>query len=279
MILVSRPLFVLFCLLASLAVMAMGIFGYLYFHPQHSLSALEAKLIGEWFLFGAICTTLLLLLLAWALFRAAPRINRELDHIVRTGSQFSLSSQLRSSNLGPLAGSLLRLYSRIAELNEKQSLKMSAQNNLITFLARNADAPLLVSDITGEILYTSQRLEQEYDLSRNSLRGDSVENFAPNVLVQSILKDIETRGSYGKERKGDLPFTVFPIYNRQRRVAYLLFDFREESPLASAAPREGQPEQQEESGAGRLGARRRGQLLGQLFGRFGSRREDGELPQ
>jgi PAS domain-containing protein len=213
----------------------MGVFGYLFFHPDHGLSGLEAKLTGEWFLFAALCTALVLVLIAAQLLRAAPRIDRELDRIHRTGPQLSLTAQLQAGKLGPIRGSLLRLYSRIAELNEKQSLKMSAQHSLLLFLSSNMKAPILITDIAGRILYVSAALEKAHDLSHNSLLGSSVETFAPNILIQNILEEVETRSSYGKERKGDLSFTVFPVYNRLRQIDYLVFDFRKDSPIVPPA--------------------------------------------
>jgi len=237
-ILVSRTLFTLFAALTLLAVLALGVSGYLFFHPQHSLPALEAKLTGEWFLFGALCTALVLSLLTVHIIRTAPRINRELDRILQSGSNISVTAQLRARRLGSISRTLLRLYSHIAELNEKQSLKMSAQHNLIALLTDNMQAPLLITDISGRILYVSRTLEKSYNITHNALRGTSVENFAPNILMHSILGDIETQTSFRRERKGDLPFTVFPVYNRLRQADYFIFDFRENSPLISGAPRE-----------------------------------------
>jgi len=276
MILVSRRLFTLFAALALLAVLALGVSGYLFFHPQHSLPALEAKLTGEWFLFGAIFTALVLSVLTAHIIRTAPRINRELDRILQSGSNLSLTAQLRARRLGPISRTLLRLYSRIAELNEKQSLKMSAQHNLITFLTDNIQAPLLITDISGRILYVSRALEKSYNISHNALLGTSVESFAPNILMQSILGDLATHTSFRRERKGDLPFTVFPVYNRLRQADYCIFDFRENSPLISGTSREaesrssGNARQDSDSATSSgFGSSHRHGLLGGMLGRSG----------
>lgn len=278
MILISRPVFILFALLAAAAVLAMGIFGYLYFHPGLEVPAIEAKLSGERFLFAAVCVALLLLLIARRLWSSATRVNREIDRIIRSSSHISLAAQLKSERLGPIAGSLSRLYTRIAELNEKQSLKMSAQHSLISFLCSNIEAPLLVTDISGSILYVSTALEKKLDQSRSSLLGTSVETIAPNILVQSILNELPSRRSYAKEEKQDLSFTVFPIYNRLRQVDYLIFDLRGESPLALAGPQEGRArsgggEEHAAEGEKLPAGRSRSQLLGRMFNRFGGGKE------
>lgn len=226
MIFIPRKLFNLYIFLSIAILLAIGISAYAVFAPHIEYSPLQQKIVAEWFLFGTILGICVLVLLAVRIASIRSRIKKELGRIRSMSTYVSLSSQLKSPRLHELGPLLSDLFIQVSRINERQSLKMSAQNSLLEFLSENIQAPIAVTDLFGRILYISNEFEKKMKMEREDLIGGSIENLISNVYMQPIVGSIETRRIYRKEQNDDMDFNVFPIYNREREVTYLLFDLR-----------------------------------------------------
>lgn len=224
MIFIPRFLLLLFALISGGAITLLGLAGYFTFSQQTFYTALQAKLTAEWFLFGALLSLLLLGLIIARIIVVRRRVSHELERIQTMSSYISLSSQLNSKRLYELGPPLAELFKRVTSINEKQSLKMSAQHALSSFLCANIDAALLVSDSTGKIVHVSIRYEEEHKTERAKLLDKNIENLIPNLFMHEVIANIEKQQTYKKEKKDDLSFQVYPIYNHSAQITYFIFD-------------------------------------------------------
>jgi PAS domain-containing protein len=272
MILVSRRNFFLLVLLAAACSLCCGLLGYIWLSEGFSQevgrnlgSRIEPKIAAERLLFVAVVGTLLVLALAAHIYLRRIRIERTLRRISTLGGTASPALQLRAAPLGSLGETLEFLYRRILEINDKQALKLSGQSELISLLISGSDAPLAVTDVTGTILYLSDKYEKRSEKTRAKLLGSSIEEVESEIVVPMIMQELENyRGSDSGEKEGEQKrkkrsFTVLPILNKQGSVSYLLFDFRAVSPFQAfrrnrAAGKGGAGK----NGAGRGGAGRTG---------------------
>jgi transcriptional regulator with PAS, ATPase and Fis domain len=229
MIFLPRKLLTLLVLVSAAATVLFGLGAYLIFSPQTAYTPLELKLISEWFLFAALGVVTLQLILLLRIARVRTVVKRELQRIQSMSSYGSLSSQLNSKRLYELGPLLDGLFSQVSRINERQSIKMGSQSALITFLASNMKAPVIITDPFGKILFLSTESEEKFKKDRSEILNTNIENLVHNVLVQSVVEQIRTKQSYQKEQKDDEPFTVYPVYNREKEIAYLIFDFRSNS--------------------------------------------------
>ncbi len=229
MIFIPRKLFNLYIFLSIGILLFIGISAYAVFSPHIGYSPLQQKIAAEWFLFGTIVGISLLILVAVRIASIRSRIKKELGRIRSMSTYVSLSSQLKSPRLHELGPLLSDLFLQVSRINERQSLKMSAQHSLLEFLASNIQVPMAVTDLFGRILYASGEFEKKMKMEREDLIGSSIEKLISNVYMQPIVSNIETRQSYRKEQPDDMAFNVFPICNREREPTYLLFDLRASS--------------------------------------------------
>ncbi|MDZ7792895.1 MAG: hypothetical protein U5P10_04150 [Spirochaetia bacterium] len=224
MVFVPRFLLHLFALISGTAITLLGLLGYFTFSRQTVYTALQAKLTAEWFLFGALLSLLLLGIISARIIVVRRRVPQELQRIQTMSSYISLSSQLNSKRLYELGPPLAELFKRVTSINEKQSLKMSAQHALTSFLCSNINAALLISDITGKIVYVSIIYEEEYKTERANLLDKNIENLIPNLFMHEVIANIEKQHTYKKEKQDDLNFRVYPIYNHSSQITYFVFD-------------------------------------------------------
>jgi transcriptional regulator with PAS, ATPase and Fis domain len=224
MIFIPRFLLLLFALIAGAAITLLGLAGYFNFSQQSVYTALQAKLTAEWFLFGALLSLLLLGIIMARIIVVRRRVSHELQRIHTMSSYISLSSQLNSKRLYELGPPLAELFKRVTSINEKQSLKMSAQHALNSFLCANIAAALLVSDSTGKIVHVSIRYEEEDKTERTKLLDKNIENLIPNLFMHEVIANIEKQQLYKKEKKDDRSFRVYPIYNHSAQITYFVFD-------------------------------------------------------
>jgi len=250
MIFLPRKLLILLVLFSVTATILFGGAAYLIFSPVRGFTPLQLKIISEWFLFAALAVLLLQLLIILRIARVRTLVKNELRRIQSMSSYVSLSSQLNSKKLYELGPLLDMLFRQVSRINERQSIKMASQSTLISFLTSNTKLPLVITDLFGKILFLSTSFEEKVKKERGDILNTVIDNLIPNLYVQSVIEQIGTQQTYKKEQKDDETFTVYPIYNREQEIAYLIFDFRTASnlhyaqgtgPLGPAAGKEESP--------------------------------------
>ncbi len=239
MIFIPRFLLILGAIISIAAIALLGLFGFSAFAQYAGgadgtgsglvFTALQAKLTAEWFLFGALVAILLLALIIGRIAFVRRKVSAELQRIRSMSSYISLSTQLNSKHLYELSEPLSALFERVSTINEKQSLKMSAQHALISFLCANINAPVLITDVTGKILHVSIRYEENSNTDRSKLIDKNIENLIPNLFMHEVISNIQFKQKYKKQQKEDQPFHAYPIYNRASQITYLLFEIGSDS--------------------------------------------------
>lgn len=236
MIFVPRFLLILGTVVSIAAIALLGLFGFSAFVQFADgtdsgvvVTSLQAKLTAEWFLFGALIALLLIALIIGRIAFVRRKVSAELQRIRSMSAYISLSTQLNSKHLYELSKPLSELFERVSTINEKQSLKMSAQHALIAFLCANINAPVLITDITGKILHVSIRYEENSKSERSKLIDKNIENLVPNLFMHEVISNIQFKQKYKKEHKEDLYFHAYPIYNRAAQITYLLFELNSDS--------------------------------------------------
>jgi len=229
MIFVPSRLIVTYIILSILMVLGLGIFAFLVFFPESPQSTLQQKITAEWFLFAALVATVLLAALLLRIISVRIGVKKELARIQSMGNYISLSSQLKSPKLHELSRPLAELFQQVSRINARQSLKMNSQHSLLSFLVANFDASLTITDMFGRILYASYLFEKQHQIPREKLIGRNIEQLIPNLYMQTIIHTISEPVRVEKEKKEDSTFTVYPFFNHEQELAYLLFDFRSES--------------------------------------------------
>lgn len=268
MIFIPRKLFVGYILLSLGLLIAIGTSAYLAFAPNLQQPPLQQKITAEWFLYGTIVGALILLLLTLRILRIRVVIRKELSRIRSMSSYVSLSSQLHSRRLHELGPLLRDLFIQVSKINERQSLKMSAQNSLLDFLTANLQAPIAITDLFGRILYLSDDFEKKMDSEREQLLGSSIEKLISNAYMQTIVGNIGSQTLYKKEQSEDLAFNVFPIYNRNREPTYLVFDLRTTSEFSKVFGSGTKENNQRESRKGPPGGFQNWDNVQRFIGRF-----------
>ncbi len=265
MVFVPRILLILGTAVAVAAIALLGLLGYYGFaqyaggsFPETGFTGLQVKLTAEWFLFGALVALILLSLIIGRTVHVRKKVSAELQRIRSMSSYISLSTQLGSKHLYELSEPLSDLFERVSSINEKQSLKMSAQHALISFLCANINAPLLITDVTGKILHVSMRYEEANTADRSKLLDKNIENLVPNLFIHEVISNIEFKQKYKKEQKDDLSFHVYPLHNRASQVTYLLFEIGSDSDftyISGAGPQTTLPHPKENSFTKRMSER------------------------
>ncbi len=236
MVIVSRRNLLLLSFAALIVSIVSSIFGFLWLHPE-GLVPQAPKLAAERLLFIGIVGELLLIGIVARIFISRISIEKKLERISTLGGTASPAAQLRSSGLGALGETLEHLFRHILEVNEKQALKLSAQSELIELLIAGVEAPVVLTDITGRILYLSDKYEKRSGELRSKLLDASIESFEEELVVPMVVRELEqgrffsTDGKSGEAKSKGTSFTALPIYNKLGGISYILFDFRLASPF------------------------------------------------
>ncbi|MFO7850184.1 MAG: hypothetical protein R6V67_09515 [Spirochaetia bacterium] len=235
MLLISTRNLLLFLCASLVLLLTCGILGYYRLYPENEIQT-DPKLAAEQLLYISIAGSLLLSLYFTRIYTHRIRVEKKLKRITTLGGTASPTLQLQSQNLGSLGVTLQHFYRNIMLVNEQQSLKLSGQSELISLLIANSDAPLAVTDITGTLLYASEKYEKKAGAAKSKLIGSSIEVWEEDVVVPIILREVESHRSFSMNPKKEETmkkgsFTVLPVINSRGTISYLLFDFRADSPL------------------------------------------------
>jgi PAS domain-containing protein len=237
MILIRRYVLILLLLATCGFLLVLGTRGYLLLRGAEGLSGGELKIQSENLVYLAIVFVGVAAVFVFGLAARSRNITRELDKIIdiaRYGS-FSFEESLR--RMGPLGDKIQGLNTRLADLNEKKSLRISALAAINAFLINNIRLPVLITDITGKVTAVSPRAVERLGQERASIVGLYVKEVIPEADFQQVVSRLEKEHVELKvEGEGD-PVTYFPILNRSNEVANVICLLGKEEVISAAATR------------------------------------------
>ena len=240
MILVRRILLLLLLLAVCGCVVFVGIRGYLLLRNAPGLDPLELNARGETLLYLAIVLAALLAVFMLSIVLRSRNITRELDKVIDIARYVSFSFQGSLRRLGPLGARIQSLNERLADLNEKRSLRISSMGAINAFLLNNIRLSVLITDITGKLTAASPRAAEKLGRERSEMVGRFIEEVLEGVDFQAVVSRLEKEHvelAEGGERD---PVTYYPVFNRNNELSNIVCVIGREEVVSAAASRAGE---------------------------------------
>lgn len=223
MILVRRGLFFVLAVLVCLAALGAGVLGYVSVQTTAAGTAEHARFVAERFLFISLAAAVFFCLVFLFIVLRSIRIDRELDKIIELNRFQDFSPEKSMKRLGLIGRKITDLYYQLNNLNEKKSLKISAQGELVTFLVNNLDLPLAVCDVTGIVLWVSSSFPDKLGKTRTEVIGGRIDAMLQDVSTPNILFELGRSHASLEKVSGKLTVTCYPVHNRMNELSYVTF--------------------------------------------------------
>ena len=265
MILVRRGLYYLLVIVVCLGIAGAGVLGYVSIMTAGADTADHVRFVAERYLFIAIAAALLVFLVfLWVVIRSL-RLDRELDKIIELNRFQDFSPEMSMKKLGPIGKKITALYYQLNTLNEKKSLKISAQSELVTFIVNNLDLPVAVTDVTGSILWISPSFSEKTGKGRTEAIGVKIDTVLAEISIQNVIFELGRVRTSLEKTSGKNLVSCYPVYNRVNELTYVAFVPGKKAVYSEAKGKEETGERQT-----------RASRLQKAFGRLLSRRATGK---
>ncbi len=218
MIIVPRSRYILLIITVLAGTVSLGIIGYVYLIPTQKATA-------ETFLYIDVLITLVLAVLLIYILLKSKNVTKEMDRLIHLSSIGGFTQGTSLKKFGKLGTQISELYYHLSLMNKKRALKINSQKLLLEFITANFSLPLLVTDPTGGILYTSKIFTDKGDVSRSSLLDTNISTILPGIDLQVLMSKLETLHTYIEYEKAKDPVKIYPISNNNNEIAYLVFIF------------------------------------------------------
>ncbi|MBN2050574.1 MAG: PAS domain-containing protein [Spirochaetales bacterium] len=223
MILVRRILYWFLAGLVSLGIAGAGVLGYILIKTAAADSAEHAGYMAEKYLFISLTAALLFLVVFITIVIRSVYLDREMDKIIELNRFQDFSPERSMKKLGIIGKKITALYHQLNILNEKKSLKISAQYELTAFLVTNMDLPLAVCDVTGTIIHTSSSFLTKLEKGKADVVGYAIDGILTDISIQTVTFELGRIHRVLEKKSGKNTVTCYPIHNRQNDVAYVVF--------------------------------------------------------
>ncbi len=221
MILVRRWLYYTLGAVVCLGVLGAGVLGYYSVQTVAAGSAEYARFVAERFLFTTLTAAVILCIIFVYIALRSLSIDRELDKIIELNRFQDFSPEKSMNKLGIIGKKITALYYQLNTLNEKKSLKISAQSELLAFLTNNLELPLAICDVTGTVIWVSPSFLEKIGKTRPEIVGGRIDSIIPDISVQNILFELGRSHSFLEKSAGKSTVTCYPVYNRRNELTYL----------------------------------------------------------
>ena len=232
MILVPRSVGIPLFVIMSVSLIVLGLVGYQALSkggPSQESNRIEA----EQFLYVALVCFSILLLAFFFLVGRSRSITKKLDRLIELSKIGDFSPELSMRTLGSIGEKITLLYFQLDALNEKRSTKISALSDLVEFLVVNLNLPILITDVTGKILYVSRAYDLKYEISRSEILSHDILETIPDASIQEIVQKLDKDHNSVERVFGKIESSIIPIYNRLNVLAYIIWAFDSAEVIAS----------------------------------------------
>ncbi|MBT3272098.1 MAG: PAS domain-containing protein [Spirochaetales bacterium] len=232
MILLPKKVAILFFLLFTFSIIALGLYGYGAIQDSGYPES-GGKVEAERFLYIAIvgCSIIIIVFLFFA--GRTLHISRELDKMIDLNKRGDFSPELSMKKLGRIGEQITLLYFSLNALNEKKGLKISALSGLVELLVDNLNSPLLVTDVQGTIVYVNRLFTEKLELNRAEIMNRNIGNVLPDAPFRDTVLELDKTNTPIELTDLKTPFTLFGVQNRKNELSYVLWLVEKAALLAS----------------------------------------------
>jgi hypothetical protein len=223
MLLINRNLLIILVLIVISATIGAGIFGYQQILGSTGLAGDAIRFQAESFLFYFIITAIVLGIGFIVLFLRVRHVDRQLDKLIEMSRYSDIYPAKHFVGLGPLGERLKLIYRQINNLNIRKTMKISALANLNEFLLNNISLPLVVSDVTGIILYSNSAFADKFNSTRGDLKSSRVDTIFSDINIPALMLELSRQHIPVEKESKKVRITCYPVHNVSAEMNYVVF--------------------------------------------------------
>jgi len=223
MILINRNLLIVLALIVIAASIGAGVFGHQVILDSEGLQGDEIRFQAESFLFYFIVTAFVLTTGFAALLFRVRHVDRQLDKLIEMSKYSDIYPAKHFVGLGPLGERLKLIYRQINNLNIRKTMKISALANLNEFLLNNITLPLVVTDVTGIILYSNSSFADKFNSTRGELKTTGIDLIFSELNIPVLMLELSRQHIPVEKESNRIRLTCYPVHNVSAEMNYVVF--------------------------------------------------------
>ena len=223
MILINRMLLIILAVIVISASLAAGLFGYSQIIDSEGVVVDEIRFQAERFLFLSIVITVILAAGFTALLLRVRHVDRKLDRLIEMSRYSDIYPNKHFVGLGPLGERLKLIYSHINRLNIQKTIKISAMASLNEFLMNNITLPLLITDVTGTILYSSAGFADKSNHLKGELKRSRIDSVFTDINLPTLMLEMSRQHVPVERESNRSHITCYPVHNVSGELNYIAF--------------------------------------------------------
>ena len=221
MLLVRKIFIIILMIFTAAAIMTFAIISYSNLVGAETLTAEELKFEAEQLLFaGLLIAAGVTLVFIFLLFRSR-NISNSLDKLINQNRINPASTEDGLLRLGSIGKDLNILYRQINEISEMRGLKLSAMSNTAEFLTDNIELPLLIIDVTGNIIQVSKGWLEQNNLRRGEIAGEDINKYFKGMNIKTVLSKLERRHLPVEFYNAGKNYRIVPLHDRNNNISYI----------------------------------------------------------
>ncbi len=223
MILINKKLLMILAIVVITASLGAGIFGYYKIIGSEGLSGEELRYQAEIFLFYFFVTAIVLIIGFASLLIRVRNVDNKLDRLIEMSRYSDIYPAKHFVGLGPLGDRLRLLYRNINNLNIRKTMKISALANLNEFMMNNIKLPMLVTDVTGSILYSSSSFSEKINSTKGDLKFTKIDSIFPELNIPVLMLELSRQHVPVEKESNRTKITCYPVHNVSAEMNYVVF--------------------------------------------------------
>lgn len=223
MILINKRLLVILAIVVIAASLGAGLFGYQKILGSEGLTGESIKFQAESFLFYFFVTAIILIIGFTALLLRVRNVDKQLDRLIEMSRYSDIYPARHFIGLGPLGERLRLLYRNINNLNIRKTMKISALANLNEFMMNNINLPMLVTDVTGSILYSSTAFSDKYNSTKGDLKTSKIDSVFSEINIPVLMLELSRHHIPVEKESNRIRITCYPVHNVSAEMNYVVF--------------------------------------------------------
>jgi len=223
MLLINRNLLIAIAIVVIAAALGAGLLGYHEILGSEGLSGEVLSFQAESFLFYFIITALILGIGFIVLFLRVKHVDRQLDKLIEMSRYSDIYPAKHFVGLGSLGERLKQIYRQINNLNIRKTMKISALSNLNEFLLNNITLPLVVTDVSGIILYINKAFAEKFNSTRSDLKSSNIDIIFSELNIPVLMLELSRQHIPVEKESNKIKMTCYPVHNVSAEMNYVVF--------------------------------------------------------
>lgn len=223
MILINRNLLIILALIVTAVSIGAGVFGYQEILGSEGLQGDILRFQAEKFLFYFIVTAVILSSGFIILLLRVRHVDRQLDKLIEMSRYSDIYPAKHFAGLGPLGERLKLIYRQINNLNIRKTMKISALANLNEFLINNISLPIVVTDVTGVILYSNSTFADKFSTTRGEIKSSRVDLLFSELNIPVLMLELSRQHIPVEKESNKIKITCYPVHNVSAEMNYVVF--------------------------------------------------------